>query len=59
MALKSKNRKFIAGIATVLSLGIAIFYYFYTEDGQFWEKWLPVGLFFLIAVFAFIRYRSL
>jgi len=59
MAIKTKNRKFVALVATILSLGMAIFYYFYAAEAESWEKWLPVGLFTLVAIVAFMRYRSL
>lgn len=59
MTQKSKNYKFVAGLGAILSLGIAVFYYFYAQDAEMWEKWLPVGLFLLVAIIAFIRYRKL
>lgn len=56
---KSKNYKFVAGLGAILSLGIAIFYYFYAKEAEMWEKWLPIGLFLLVAIIAFLRYRKL
>jgi hypothetical protein len=59
MAIQTKNRKMVALVASILALGMAVFYYFYAQDATSWEKWVPVGLFGLVAVVAFVRYRSL